>query len=244
MPNPTQDQLNTLAKSLARTMSYCPADYEDLVQEALFGACLAFRRFKHPRRPFAFARTIMRRAMISYYNRNQPGRYVSLEHHPLEYQTLYHATPLRVLDYETPYVGFVTPARQRAQMASLPFDPSEHELDHDLLLEQYFTALQSSLGLLPRRIAENLIAPNDPAVCAFAIEASARKERANKSRTAHHQLRGVKHIRISQQQIREAMGFTRSEWSHNLRDIRAFTRSWLILTHSQRNHNGNSSCLK
>lgn len=237
MPNPTQDQLNTIAKSLARNAAYCPADYDDLVQEALFGAYLAFRRFKHPRKPFAFARTIMRRAMISYYNRNQPGRYVSLEHHPLEYQTLYHASPLRTGDYEIPHVGWITPARQRAQMTSLPFDPAEHELDHELFLEQYFTALQSSLGLRPRRMAENLIAPNDPAVCTYVIEAAARKERANKTRTAHHQLRGVKHIRISQQQIREAMGFTRSEWSHNLREIRAFTRSWLTLTHP-RNNNG------
>ena len=71
MPNPTTDQLDVIANALARAHAYCPADVDDLKQEALWGYCQALKRTPHPHSPFAFARTIMQRAMITYYHKHR-----------------------------------------------------------------------------------------------------------------------------------------------------------------------------
>ena len=200
MPKPTQEQLNTIAHSLARRLAYTPADIDDLVQEALWGLHQAYHyQHRKPRKDFAFARTVMHRAIITYYNKRrlQP---------PLE--PLLPGTPI-----------------------PLPPRCTEGDrIDNEIVLHQYFDALECGCGRTARLIAENLIAPSDPVICEYIIKEVAQKQRLAKNKRHRTQVRAFKHIRLSQRQIREALGFTRSQFTTTLQEVRKFTRGWLAIS--------------
>lgn len=60
-------------------MALLPADVDDLAQEGLIGLFLALEDREPPHHPFAFAKTVMRRAMGAYYPDQPPPPPVSLD---------------------------------------------------------------------------------------------------------------------------------------------------------------------
>jgi hypothetical protein len=186
---PTTQELTALAQSLARNMCHEEGDVDDLIQEALRNCYRDFKQVPRPHKPFAFARTTMWRGMFDYYNNNKQRQ--------------------RAREQSLEAQGMEFPA---------PRDEEQELLDR-LEIEQYLTALEKTHGLLARRVAENLLAPTDPAFCQFILDEVAAKERAN------HKSSG--RVRISKRQLREAFELRPDEWQQIMTTIRTFTRTWL-----------------
>jgi len=206
MLDPTQQQLNIIAKALARHMAYCPADIDDLVQEALLSAHQAFQRFR-PHKPFAFARTVMQRSILTYYRKHY-----------------WHTT------HETLATAY--PSHIRLDETTTPLN----DVEHKITMQQYFDALECGCGGTARLVAENMVAPRDAVICEYIFKEVAYKQqliRKNHKQPQHkgkrHHTPGVARIRLSQRQLREALGFTRVKWARTVQEIRRFTRGWLAL---------------
>ncbi len=144
---PSHDELRVLAASLARNLARQPADIDDLMQEGLWSAYRCLARTKDPKKPFALARTVMQRAMITYYAggwRRSGARY--REHIPL-------------------------PAG--ADGSHNPVDGWNGALD----LRQYLHELEQEFGITARQMAENLITPRHPVYCQLLHDKARRTNR-------------------------------------------------------------------
>lgn len=214
-----------LARDLSRRYALTPADAPDLEQEALWylhsaitGRSLSLgSRTGRPRgrrggvgkkgrgvevrNTFAFARTAVQHACQNYYRRVRT----------------YHTRTLVDTDLC---------ARTLETGESAAGDPASRLVD-ELYLEQYFEALEAALGVKARRVAANLLAPQEPEVCA-ALQERAEAEARRRGRQA-----SAKHVRVSQGVIRAALGLKSHEWRRELKAIRTFTRSWLTATHTE-----------
>lgn len=69
---PALPALETLAKKLAREIARVPADVDDLIQEGMIAAWRATLSGRKATHPFSMARTIMKRAMWAFYERQRP----------------------------------------------------------------------------------------------------------------------------------------------------------------------------
>ncbi|KKL45090.1 hypothetical protein LCGC14_2359130, partial [marine sediment metagenome] len=150
--SPTHKELSIIATSLAHQMvrnSVATIDTEDLIQEGLSWAHKGFQQTPSPRKPYAFARTIMQWGMRSYYNKHDTKtRYGVTEESLVETSAFHAACHVNI----------------------------ETELEERLVLEQYYSALECTHGHMARRIAENLVTPSDKDLCVYVIEESARLE--------------------------------------------------------------------
>jgi hypothetical protein len=111
---------------------------------------------------------------------------------------------------------------------SLEYDPTaDSPADLRLFVDQYLEALESAHGPMLRRIAENLIDPQDPKLCEFVL-----KEAKQKQRAMHRgeSVRGFNQVRLSHRKVREAFGLAPHQWQGAIRKIRRFTRTWLLVT--------------
>ena len=180
---PTSQELGILARALAIRMAHNPTDVDDLSQEALLWCHNTFRRTPKPTKPFALARTVMQRAMITYYHK--PCHRKAQHEEPLSAHTEHMLVP------------------------------TYNASDDKLYFEQYFGALESMLGPMARRVAEDLLAPSSEEFCEFIIKETKQKN--------------LRKTRITSQQLRRALGIKRSEWATIMRGIKGFTRTWLSI---------------
>ncbi len=192
MLKPTTSQLNVLATSLARKYAQATHEQDDLVQEGLWAYTKAVRRTRHPNKPFAFARTVMQRAMISYY----------------------HTVSQRIPDTEQLYPNTAV------------IYTTHTTIDERLWLEQYLEALESQHGSRIRTVAANLVDPTDKRVRSYILKEVRAKQRAQRRGVA---VRGIHQIRLSQRQVREALGYTTTEWRVVMNILQTFTTQWLHL---------------
>lgn len=145
---PTVEQTKVLASALARKLAHQPADVDDLVQEGLLSWHYRVKRKPAPRKPFALARTVMQRAMFTYYRGRwcrSGARYredVGLDFAPTEKVTQ---------------------------------EPGQ-QWDDAINLNMYLTSLEVNLGTRARFVAENMIMPRDLFYCR-ALDTTATRER-------------------------------------------------------------------
>lgn len=187
LPAALQTEFYTLAHSLARRVAHNEADVDDLTQEAIFSLLRSLkRRGVAPNKQFAFARTVMLRAMQTYYAggwRSTGTRQCTYDEHPLD----------------------KIPEQQ------ISVDPSE-QLDTELVVQQYLNDLQQACGPLAHRVAYNLIAPRDPAYCQHLITHHKRKRRTQKKvRVTNKRLREALELSRGRwrRTLREIREFTR-----------------------------------
>jgi hypothetical protein len=190
-----EEQIN-LAKALATRMAYDPADVDDLSQEALLKYIRSNRAHAH--KPFPFARTVMQRAIVSYY-RSQKLRPPHLSMSALSTEQL------RQVSHSNVFAA----------------------IEDKALLEQYLLAVESGMGPLARRAAENLINPKDPNYCKRIIKKTHRKK-----------IRRT--VNGSPLQLRRALGLkNRTQWAKLIRELREFTHLWLTLPNTAEDREGN-----
>jgi len=194
-------QMQPLARNLARRYALSPDEEDDLVQEAMWSLYCELKRtdLSRMRKPHAFARAVMRHAVLSAVRRN------------------YRCAEREVV---------VSDLSPRAVTGALA-DRRDNEVValNAVTLENYLVALEGCCGVLARKIVTNLLAPTSPEVCTFIIREAERKRRRSIRTGAH--LRGIKRLRISRCQVRMALGLRGQQWSKQLRAIRAFTAQWL-----------------
>jgi hypothetical protein len=236
-----------LARKLAGQIAHRPDDIDDLIQEGLFRVHLAFTRGIARRevlqKPYAVARTVMQRGMWGYY---APGAKPQSNGRVLD--TALSLEKLSAANAPTDRSGRVLleeaydndhhlAHREKVQVPRA--DLTGHLDDgsgeqQELLLEQYFTALERACGAQARRVAENLVSPTDPECCRHILDEVNRKRQRQlacdreKSRRRKTPPRGAKrHIRLSQRLVREALGLSKSQWMQQLSAVRQFTRQWV-----------------
>jgi DNA-directed RNA polymerase specialized sigma24 family protein len=80
-PLPGLKDLESMALAMARKRARIPADAEDLFQEAMFAVSKALRKKMRAEHPWRLAKTIMQRAMVRYYKRQDRH---APEGHPID----------------------------------------------------------------------------------------------------------------------------------------------------------------
>ena len=182
---PTSKELRNLAYSLARRIAHQEVDIDDLAQEGLLSLHRMLQKVPHPDNPFAFARTLMQRCMLIYYSGG--WRFSGARH------------------------------REDLSWAAAPVEKTtidpQRRWDNNLDLGAFLDALEAAKGELARRVAENLLAPQDEQYCNLLFEAA--KESG-----------GVR-LRPSHYQLRIAFELKRSQWQNTLHAIRTFTADYL-----------------
>ncbi len=194
---PTLTELTRLAHALAYKTARQQADVDDLVQEGLWSARRMLLRIRNPNKPYALCRTIMQRAMITYYAGGWRG------------------TGVR---YRQDYPLTAAPPSRTT------LDPQDR-LDNKIDMEGYFSGLQSECGALARTIAENLITPKEPVYIQQLREAAEHKAKVLRRRSGVVQ--NVKRLRPSHKQLRMALDLERPAWQEVLKRIRHYTARWL-----------------
>jgi hypothetical protein len=194
---PTLKELTKLAHALAFNVARQQADVDDLVQEGLWSARRMLLRIRHPNKPYALCRTIMQRAMITYYAGGWRGTGVRYRQ-----------------DFP------LTAAPPNRTMLD-----TQDRLDNKIDMEGYFSGLQAEYGLLARIIAENLITPKEPVYIQQLREAAEHK--AKVLRRCSGVVQNVKRLRPSHKQLRMALDLERPAWQEVLKHIRHYTARWL-----------------
>lgn len=187
-----------LARSLARRIAWEPDDADDLFQEGVVALHLALRKNPRLRKPHAFARTVLSRAMRGHYpaaRRSAPSL-LSVE---------------ELLDGD----GGRLPA-------ALTAEPGE-QVD---LIGEFLADLEKRYGRQARWAAESLIVPG-ASFGAFVMVEVEEKRRRKRPGYDHRNPRGVENIRTSHRQVREALGLSASRWHGLLGEIRGFACEWL-----------------
>ncbi len=164
-PLPTMQQTQVLARALAKRMAHQPADVDDLIQEALWVWHRRAQRKPFPTKPFALARTVMQRAMQTYYG----GRWCRSG-----------ARHQEDLPFEC------------APQVSVVQEPGQG-WEEKITLDAYFAALEKECGTVARLVAENLIMPRDLFYCR-ALDDVVFTRGKRKLRPSQQALRQVLHI--------------------------------------------------
>lgn len=199
----THTEQQKLARSLATRIAHTEADIDDLMQEGLWSLHRMLKRIPKPTKPFAFARTVMQRSMYTYYSGKWRGTGARYDIRPTTCLEDYHHR--------------------------CTTDPRS-QLDDRLELEHFFQSLEAICGPLHRHIAENLISPCDPTYCRALIKSATQRSRAKRKGLVG---KGVTHIRISRQQLRNTLGLTGTTWREVMMEIRTFTTHWLAIQNNE-----------
>jgi len=199
-------QFTPLAHHLARRFAEVPGEHEDLAQEGLWALAQAWTRTPSPDHPLGFARAVMMRAMLRYYDR---------EHR------------------RQPPLAFSLDCPEPSLLDLLPSTPGS-SIWHGLELRDYFDAVDRALGPTVRWIAENLVHPGEDFGAFLQSEMDHKWEVRNRRRRRgvpqQKCPKGMIHsARQSNRQLRQALGWSIDRWSRTLASLRDFTRQWLQL---------------
>lgn len=161
------------------------------VDDLVQEALFSYHRSSVHKKSFALARTLLQRCMWIYWSGG--WRYSGARHRE----------------------DFPLTAAPPDKMLQDPQGAWNNALD----LDAYLNALEVMEGMLARRVAENLLQPQDERYCKLLRITARRKARLKQ--------RGSKHIRPSHVQLRTAFKLTRTEWHRTLHRIRQFTADYL-----------------
>lgn len=256
---PPLEEAQRLAYYVARSLARREADIDDLVQIGLIAYHQDFDRHTNVRKPWALAKTILRRAMILYYSGYRAD--IKKWHEVQSSNAWKRDTPLDDLENSE--------------------GEEQQNIFDELELESYYAALEKECGCTARVFAENLIAPTNPCIAGYLlwksrskldqraaaaaefegevlrltnkIEVAKRKKSSSevtRLRSELYRLRrryknvvrrtlprgGGKHhtIRVSASDIAEAMGMSSWQLLPLLKRIREFTAAWLARNGSTR----------
>ncbi len=164
MKKPTVAELTSLARALACNAARQDADIDDLTQEALWSARRRLRKTPVPRNAFALARTVMQRAIITYYAGGWRGTGVRYrQDFPLT-----EAPPDKTM-----------------------LDP-QGQWDDKIDLDGFLNGLETKHGSLARTVAENLVTPQDPAYCQLLRKTATRKTALHRRGARTHAVKHIK----------------------------------------------------
>lgn len=206
----TLERVMPLARSLATREAHREADADDLMQVGLFEYHRTIQRCSATdvAHPTAFARTVLLRAMRTYY------------HQQREWQRRGEPNLHTALD-----------ALDRPSATDLP-DASYSTQAALFSVHSFFDALEQQCGGAARLVAENLFEPRGK--CAeFIVHEARGKATAQKGYqpgATRHQPRGAKkRVRFSARSVREGLGMSVSEFARQLTIVRAFTQQYFEL---------------
>lgn len=196
---PTNEELQKFAYSLARRIAHIEADIDDLVQEALWALHLQTKKTRIiPRKPWAFAKTVMLRHMYIYYT----GQWThsGARHNQMPTVSLEDTIPLTCNPWE--------------------------QVDTAIDLERFLKSLEAICGRTARQIAENLIQPSDRPYCSKLIANARRKTREHENGAAVRGFKQIR-LRVSPMMVlRTRLGLSQKQWYRIVGDIRRFTETY------------------
>lgn len=201
----TVAEATALATRLAQKIAHRFDDVDDLVQTGLLKLHITLGRKASAavikkRGIIAFAKMCMQREMWRYYSAGGKSRRALDRAASLDVEHRQGRLGHALLDfaYDPDLEG-----RSGPEAHTLPNTPAvQTEL---LELSEYFALLEQRHGVMARRVAENLLAPQDVRCCQYILK------------------RGE----LSVHTIRQGLGLDLAEWNRLLGLIREFTRAWV-----------------
>lgn len=232
----------TLAQALAKKVAHRPDDVDDVAQTGLLAlhraaVRLGQKRGGELRDLYAFARTVMQRAMWGFYvpgaKPTSSGRIldtaVSLD---VPFSTDEQGEAYFTHAFDTDIPDAKKPERHRVPCSDLYGQTNldaAGEQSELFEMAEFLTLLERRHGPTARRVAENLLHPTDPDCCQHILgEVRAKSQRQQQNGKRRGNPRGVKAtIRLSHRLVREALGLSPHEWSRQLQVVREFVVYWL-----------------
>lgn len=221
---PSLDEITPLARSLARRIAHRADDIDDLIQVAMFAyhTETAADRRRRVRNKWSLAKTILHRAMLSYYYTFRTDGSLRVQQQRAEWRF---SEPIDLFNFR---------CRLDGQAEDAPLDVL-HEL------ADYFVALEAACGPTARIMIQNLLEPNDPCIAGYILAESRDKQMSRgtpeaKAIAKKGNFRKLPRgggtsskfpIPVTARRIQQAMGMSPYQWQQQMGPIQAFTREWL-----------------